>query len=188
MTATAPQTLSETTYWWDVQPHGTAAGTYVVSGTGTMEKVYEAGALASQKARIREIDRLSGEASHQCAVSSGQSADGARDVVVHDTRTLQNDTSIWWLGKLTSRVLITDFGGSLGLGTCQLPGSNLPSGYLCTPRAIPACPTVTPTAAAKTQTLDYFWNADSWWWFPAARTPGPRNHSRCDRSKYSVPI
>jgi len=161
LTAAGAQTLSETTYWWDVQPHSSAAGAFVVSGTGTVEKSYEtSNALVRQKTTIVQADQASGEPVLQCAVSSGQAADSTHDVIVSDSRTYQNDLSIWWLTKLVSRTVLTDFGGGVALdGTCQLSGSSLPVGS-CS-RATPVCPTLNPTASAKTQTTNYFWFADN---------------------------
>src|SRR5262249_36617230 len=115
-----------------------------------------------QQATIREFDPVSGEVSHDCTQLSARAQDNSsstRDILVHESRSLQNDTTAWWLGKLTSQVVVTDFRAGVSLdGTCQLSGTNLPAGS-CS-GTTPACPGIAATTVAKTQTINYFWNAD----------------------------
>ncbi len=104
-------TLSETTYWWHAEQ--STSGAWVVFSPASLEKKFDLAQpptgtvpLTTQTQTASEVDLVSGEAVRSCVVVNGQTpvpgtTITARDVIRRDTRTIVNDTAIWWLGKVT---------------------------------------------------------------------------------------
>jgi Salmonella virulence plasmid 65kDa B protein/FG-GAP-like repeat len=151
--------LRQTTYWWH-QAQG-SLGQTVVYSSGTLVREYDAGGpLAKQTASVSEVDIVSGEPVRTCAIVNGATPDpasGPRDVITRDTRTLFNDTSIWWLGRIDARELLSDFlAAPFSLPeACTVTGPGQ-----CSPTP-PTCPSLTPSASAKVKTTDYSWYLDN---------------------------
>src|SRR6266571_1112918 len=162
-------TLSETTYWWHAEQ--STSGAWVVYSPASLEKKFDlpqppSGTvpLTTQTQTASEVDLVSGEAARSCVVVNGQTpVPGtpitARDVIRRDTRTIVNDTAIWWLGKVNSRELSSDFfTGTFSLNEgCLVSGTSARACSL-TP---PSCPVVTASADAKVQATNYVWNPDT---------------------------
>lgn len=172
--------LSEATYWWDTQYSSftsAAPRVFEVFASGHEEKKYEfvpnsqppTTTLATSAWTISEFAQSSGEPSLTCTGSSGQATDAARDVILRDTRTMDDDPQNWILGRLLSRELYSDFysGGSPleapappHDNTCQLSGS--PGIWSpCTLRSTPLCPALSATGTQKVRTTNYTWNSNS---------------------------
>jgi RHS repeat-associated protein len=167
--------LSETTYWWDAEPSD--YGSAKVLAAGSVEKKYntagdQAGnAALSTTTVVSEFDAASGDAAHTCVVSTGRALGTTANLLRSEARSLANDTTAWWLGKVLSTEVISDYylapnNGPLD-GTCQLSGTpssswTWPGGESCAPGALPRCPTWTAATPPthKKQTTNYAWNAD----------------------------
>jgi RHS repeat-associated protein len=165
--------LHETTYWWHAEK--SSFGAWVVYSPATLEKKFDlpqgtssAALLAMQTEMVSEVELISGETARSCAVVNGQTPvpgtttplpATARDVIRRDTRTMASDTSIWWLGKVTSREILSDFfTGTLALNEgCLVTGT---SAKACAPTP-QLCPSVTASTDAKVQTTNYGWYPDT---------------------------
>ena len=175
-------TLAETTYWWHADNTLSPFGAWVVHPTATWEKKFDLPSggtvpLTAETKTVTQIDSVSGETNLSCVLVGGQTpvptsaasplpgtATGVIKVV--DTRPIENNTTIWWLGKVNSRTVLNDFfTTSLSLDeNCLISGTppqKCPGTPPTTPpRTPPTCPAVTPSSDAKVQTTNYTWYAD----------------------------
>ena len=153
------QMLFQTTYWWHVAL--SALNSTVAYSSATLERAYEtSGSLSKQTARVSETDAVSGEPTRSCTMINGAAPDPAsppHDVITRDTRTMENDAALWWLARMKSRELLSDFlSNPFSLNeTCTVSGAGRCSA------SPPTCPSVSPSARAKTSTTNYRWYGDN---------------------------
>jgi RHS repeat-associated protein len=166
--------LHQTSYWWHID--GGSLGQKIVFSSGTLEQKYETnGTLAVQTTTVSQVQpslgvpTLSGEPVKTCVIVNGETptsppnAGTASDVIRLETRALHDDTStgVWWLGRLDSRVLLSDFfGSSYSLPACNVSDSTNSFAGACA-SSPPTCPIITASNNAKTQTANYQWWQDS---------------------------
>jgi len=179
--------LSETTYWWHAEQPPGSSGAWVVYSPATVKKKFDlpqplngSVPLLSETKTATEIQFVSGEPARSCVLVGGETPvpssatqprpGSARGVINVDTRTIENDTVNWWLGKLTSHAVVSDFyDGSISLNQDCFISGTLPQKCPATPstpsptmppRNPPTCPALTQSPDAKVHTTNYGWYAD----------------------------